>query len=77
MPNNRYPGSIFLVAVLYHPTEAEFINGQKKLVVVEPFFTLADDTQSAINKGVMKVPAQVNGKDVDPDRMEVLVRSAF
>jgi len=66
------PGSIFLIAVLYLPTEAERIEGKKKLVVVEPRFILADDIQAAINKAVVIAP-----RDLDPDRFEVLATNPF
>ena len=42
------PGSIFLIAVLYQPTEAERIEGKKKRVIVDPQHILADDTQAAV-----------------------------
>ncbi len=66
------PGSIFLVAVLYLPTEAERIEGKKKLIVVEPQFVLADDVQGAINKATLKAP-----RDLDPDRFQVLASNPF
>jgi hypothetical protein len=66
------PGSIFLVAVLYLPTEAERIEGTKKKIIVEPKFVLADDIQSAINKGALLAP-----RDLDPDRFEVLATNPF
>jgi hypothetical protein len=65
-------GSIFLIAVLYVPTEAERINGVKKTVLVPAQFILADDPAAANNKAIMLV-----GKDSDPDRCEVLVTKPF
>lgn len=65
-------GSIFLIAVLYVPTEAERINGVKKTILVAPQFILADDPAAANNKAIMLV-----GKDSDPDRCEVLVTKPF
>lgn len=66
------PGTIFLIAVLFQPTEAERIEGGKKKVIVEPQFVLADDIQAAINKAVMLSP-----RDLDPDRFEVLATNPF
>lgn len=66
------PGSIFLIAVLYQPTEAERIEGVKKRIVVSPQFVLADDIQAAINKAVVLAP-----RDLDPDRFEVLATNPF
>jgi len=68
------PGSIFLIAVLYQPTEAERIEGTKKKVIVEPQFVLADDVQSAVNKATLLVPRDQN---FDPDRFEVLATNPF
>ena len=66
------PGSVFLIAVLYLPTEAERIEGTKKKLVVTPQFVLADDMQAAVNKAVMLAP-----RDLDPDRFEVLATNPF
>lgn len=65
-------GTIFLIAVLFTPTEAERINGAKKTVAVQPQFILADDPAAAGNKAIMLVP-----KELDPDRCEVLVTRPF
>lgn len=67
-------GAIFLIAVLYRPTEAQRIEGGKKLIIVPPQFILADDAQSACNKANL-----LAGKagDFDPDRFEVLVTNPF
>jgi len=65
-------GSIFLIAVLYRPTQAEAIEGTKKKVVVQPQFILADDNLSASNKAALLAP-----RDLDPDRFEVLVTNPF
>lgn len=67
-------GSIFLIAVLYKPTEAQRLEGTKKKVIVEPQFVLADDVQSAVNKANL-----LAGKagDFDPDRFEVLATNPF
>jgi len=65
-------GSIFLIAVLYLPTEAERIEGVRKKIVVSPQFVVADDIQAAINKAVMLTP-----RDLDPDRFEVLATNPF
>lgn len=70
--NSLAPGSIFLIAVLYVPTEAERITGTKKTIVVTPQFVLADDPTAARNKAVMLV-----AKELDPDRCEVLVTNPF
>lgn len=72
MANSVAPGSVFLISVLYQPTEAERIEGTKKKMVVDPQFILADDIQSAINKAVMLAP-----RDLDPDRFEVLATNPF
>lgn len=66
------PGSVFLVAVLYLPTEAERIEGGKKRLVVEPQFIVADDIQAATNKAVTLAP-----RDLDSDRFEVLAANPF
>ncbi len=65
-------GSIFLIAVLYRPTQAEVIEGGKKKVIVQPQFLLADDAASATNKATLLAP-----RDLDPDRFEVLVTNPF
>ena len=70
-------GTIYLIAVLYIPTEAERISGAKKSVLVQPQFVLADDAQAASNKAIML--AAVSGGSIapDPDRCEVLVTKPF
>jgi hypothetical protein len=68
-------GSIFLIAVMYLPTEAERIEGGKKKVVVEPQFVLADDIAAATNKAVML--AAKHDANLDPDRFEVLATNPF
>lgn len=68
-------GSIFLIAVMYLPTEAERIEGGKKKVVVEPQFVLADDIAAATNKAVM-LAAKADA-NLDPDRFEVLATNPF
>lgn len=65
-------GDIYFIAVLFLPTEAERIEGKKKVVVVTPQFVLADDPQAASNKAIMLVD-----KIYDPDRCEVLVTKPF
>lgn len=68
-------GTIFLIAVLYLPTEAQRIEGVRKTILVEPQFVLADDARSASNKAaLLAAKADAN---VDPDRLEVLVRNPF
>jgi hypothetical protein len=69
---SNMPGSIYLIAVLYLPTEAERIEGKRKRIIVDPTFVLADDTQAAVNKAVMLAP-----RDLDPDRFEVLATNPF
>jgi hypothetical protein len=66
------PGTIFLISVLFQPTEAERIEGTKKRIVVQPQFVLADDMAAAVNKAVMLAP-----RDLDPDRFEVLATNPF
>ncbi len=68
------PGTIFLIAVLYVPTEAERLDGKKKQIIVTPQFVLADDPNAARSKAVMLVPRDV---ELDPDRVEVLVTAPF
>jgi len=68
-------GSIFLIAVMYLPTEAERIEGGKKKIVVEPQFVLADDIAAATNKAVM-LAAKADA-NLDPDRFEVLATNPF
>ena len=73
-------GTIYLIAVLYIPTEAERIAGAKKSVLVQPQFVLADDAQAASNKAIMlAAAASVAGgtSTPDPDRCEVLVTKPF
>ena len=65
-------GTIFLVSVLYRPTEAERIEGGKKKIIVEPVFVLADDIAAASSQAVLKAP-----RDMDPDRFEVLATNPF
>ena len=67
-------GSIFLIAVLYAPTEAQRLEGQKKRILVQPQFILADDVKSAINKANLLVPRD---EELDPDRFEVLATNPF
>ena len=69
------PGTIFLISVLYAPTEAERINGVKKRILVTPTFVLADDMQSAVNKAIIAVPTETPA--LDPDRFEVLATNPF
>lgn len=69
------PGSIFLIAVMYLPTEAERIEGGKKKIIVNPQFVLADDIAAATNKAVM-LAARVDAA-LDPDRFEVLATNPF
>lgn len=69
---NVVPGGIYLVAVLYTPTEAERIEGAKKTIIVDPQFVLADDPQAANSKAVLQIP-----RGTDPDRCEVLVTKPF
>jgi hypothetical protein len=71
------PGSIFLIAVLYLPTEAERIDGGKKKVLVEPQFVLADDIAAATNKAIMLAAKSTVVADADPDRYEVLAVNPF
>ena len=68
-------GSIYLIAVLYSPTEAERLNGGKKRILVEPKFVLADDIQSAVNKAILAVPSETPA--LDADRFEVLAKNPF
>ena len=68
-------GSIFLVAVLYLPTEAQRIEGKRKEMLVSPQWVLADDARSASNKAAL-LAAKANA-DADPDRLEVLVTNPF
>jgi hypothetical protein len=71
-------GTIYLIAVLYIPTEAERISGAKKSVLVQPQFVLADDAQAASNKAIMLAAAGAAGNTApDPDRCEVLVTKPF
>ena len=65
-------GSVYLVSALLIPTEADRIKGEKKTLVVEPRFIVAEDGDSARNACVMLVP-----RDVDPDRCDVLVSLPF
>ena len=65
-------GSVFLIAVLFVPTEAERIEGIKKKIIVEPQFVLADDIQGAINKATLLAP-----RDMDSDRFEILASNPF
>jgi hypothetical protein len=66
------PGSVFLISVLYQPTQAEQIEGKKKTIIVPPQFVLADDIQAAINKAVLLAP-----RDLETDRFEVLATNPF
>jgi len=68
-------GTVFLIAVLYLPTEAQRIEGTRKTFIVTPQFILADDARSASNKATL-LAAQVNS-NLDPDRIEVLVTNPF
>lgn len=65
-------GSVFLIAVLYLPTQAEAIEGVKKKLVVQPQFILADDIKAASNKAALMAP-----RDLDPDRFEILATNPF
>ena len=65
-------GAVFLIAVLYRPTEAERIEGVRKRLIVEPRFVVADNLQAAINKAAILAP-----RDLDPDRFEVLATNPF
>jgi len=68
-------GTIFLIAVLELPTEAQRIEGKRKSIVVAPQFILADDARSASNKATL-LAAKENA-NLDPDRIEVLVTNPF
>lgn len=68
-------GTIFLIAVLELPTEAERIEGKRKQIVVAPQFILADDIRSASNKATL-LAAKANAS-LDPDRVEVLAVAPF
>jgi hypothetical protein len=70
-------GTIYLIAVLYIPTEAERISGAKKSVLVQPQFVLADDAQAASNKAIMLAAVSGGSTAPDPDRCEVLVTKPF
>jgi hypothetical protein len=65
-------GDFYLVAVLFVPTEAERIEGKKKIIAVTPTFVLADDPQAASSKAILMVD-----RSFDPDRLEVLVTKPF
>ena len=65
-------GTIFLICVLFHPTEAERISGGKKKIVVDAQFILAESPAAASNSAIMLTP-----KEFDPDRCEVLVTQPF
>jgi hypothetical protein len=76
--NTLSVGSVYLIAVLYIPTEAERIGGAKKTVLVAPQFVLADDAQAASNKAIMLAAVAGQGSTApDPDRCEVLVTKPF
>jgi len=64
--------TIFLIAVLFRPTQAESLEGVKKRIIVEPQFVLADDARAASNMAALLAP-----RDLDPDRFEVLVTNPF
>ena len=68
-------GTIFLIAVLELPTEAERIEGKRKSIVVAPQFILADDIRSASNTATL-LSAKANSS-LDPDRVEVLAVAPF
>jgi len=68
-------GTVFLISVLMLPTEAQRIEGQRKSFLVQPQFLIADDTRAASNKAALL--AAKENPNLDPDRIEVLVRPAF
>lgn len=65
-------GSIYLIAVMTLPTEAERLEGAKKVLVVEPTFIVAADAEAASTAAVLRIP-----RDTDPDRCEVMVALPF
>lgn len=65
-------GSVYLVAVLLNPTEAERIEGAKKTLVVPPQFIVAPDAEGATAAAVRLVP-----REFDTDRCEVLAALPF
>lgn len=67
-------GTIFLVAVLYRPTEVERLDGKKKEILVAPQHILADDSAAAVSKATLMIPRD---RDLDADRIEVLTTNPF
>ena len=67
-------GSFYLVGAFLIPTEAERIEGKKKVIILPPTFIVADDDQAAHSQAILRVPRDV---ELDPDRIEVFVALPF
>ena len=70
--NTNASGQFYLVAAMLNPTEAERLEGAKRVEVLAPTFIIAPDAAAAQNAAILKVP-----RDIDTDRVEVFVALPF
>lgn len=62
---------LFEFAVLFHPTDKEFKDGGKTLIIVNKQTMLGKDDKQVGMKAVMEIPAEYKEK---LDQVEIIVR---